>query len=100
MDKLFGNSRFRDALVMLDWTGRKFEISSGQFEEIRWEDLAVALRWGRLTMTAKSKGFQIPVADGLIAATALHHGLTVATRNARHFGNDLGIDAINPWHTG
>jgi hypothetical protein len=44
LDKLRGNQRFRDALVMLDWTGREFEIEPGRREEIRWEDLVDALR--------------------------------------------------------
>ena len=37
-----------------------------------------------------------PVRDGLIAATALVHGMTVATRNIAHF--DLtGTAVFNPW---
>jgi len=40
----------------------------------------VALEWGRL-----SAGDPIPVVDGLLAATALVHGLTVVTRNVDDF---------------
>lgn len=37
-----------------------------------------------------------PWADALIAATALHHGLTIVTRNARDF--DIpGLSVINPF---
>jgi predicted nucleic acid-binding protein len=36
------------------------------------------------------------MADGLIAATALEHGLTVATRNVRDFA-DLGVQLFDPW---
>ncbi len=37
-----------------------------------------------------------PLADALIAATALHHGLTVVTRNERDF--DLpGLTVLNPF---
>lgn len=43
-------------------------------------DVAVARRWGRLTARLGHSGV-----DLLIAATALEHGLTVATRNVRHF---------------
>lgn len=43
-------------------------------------DLSVARRWGRLSADIGHKG-----ADLLIAATALEHGLTVVTRNTRHF---------------
>jgi hypothetical protein len=44
LDKLHSNRRFHDALVMLDWSGREFEVSPGQVQEIRWEDLPTALR--------------------------------------------------------
>ena len=37
-----------------------------------------------------------PVRDGLIAATALVHGMTVATRNAAHF-ELTGAAVFNPW---
>jgi predicted nucleic acid-binding protein len=52
--------------------------------------------WGRCTAGAQQKGFTIPVADGLIAATALQHGLFVATRNTRHF-DVTGASVVNPW---
>ena len=35
-------------------------------------------------------------ADGLIAATALEHGLTVVTRNVRDF-DGRGVEVFNPW---
>jgi hypothetical protein len=34
--------------------------------------------------------------DALIAATALVHGLTVATRNVADF-EGMGVDVLNPW---
>jgi len=37
-----------------------------------------------------------PVRDGLIAATALVHGLTVVTRNVADF-QPCGVTLINPW---
>ncbi len=36
------------------------------------------------------------IPDLLIAATALVHGLTVVTRNVRHF-EDTGVQVVNPW---
>jgi predicted nucleic acid-binding protein len=36
------------------------------------------------------------MADGLIAATALEHDLTVVTRNVRDF-TGLGVALLNPW---
>lgn len=38
----------------------------------------------------------VPTADGLIAATALRHGLTVLTRNIRDFA-PTGVPTVNPW---
>ena len=37
-----------------------------------------------------------PVRDGLIAATALVHGMTVATRNLADF-IPTGVSVLNPW---
>jgi hypothetical protein len=38
----------------------------------------------------------VELADHLIAATALVHGLTVATRNTNHFAG-TGVRLLNPW---
>jgi predicted nucleic acid-binding protein len=38
----------------------------------------------------------LPTIDGLLAATASFHGLTLVTRNERDFA-DLGVPLINPW---
>jgi hypothetical protein len=54
-------------------------------------DLPTARRWGQLSADLGHDG-----ADLLIAATALEHGLTVVTRNLRHFG-PTGVATINPW---
>jgi predicted nucleic acid-binding protein len=37
-----------------------------------------------------------PIRDGLIAATALVHGLAVATRNTADF-DPTGVPTVNPW---
>lgn len=37
-----------------------------------------------------------PFRDGLIAATALVHGMTVVTRNVRDF-EPMGVELLNPW---
>lgn len=51
----------------------------------------VALEWGRL-----SAGDPLPVIDGLLAATAVVHGLTVATRNVADFKR-TGVALFDPF---
>jgi hypothetical protein len=59
-------------------------------------DRAVGLRWARLLAHLRSTGRAMPVKDSLIAATALTHGLTVATRNRRDFAK-AGVKLVNPF---
>ena len=56
----------------------------------------IAERWGVLAGERQLQGRPLNSADGLIAATALEHDLTVVTRNVRDFA-DLGVSIINPW---
>ncbi|MGD0680289.1 MAG: type II toxin-antitoxin system VapC family toxin [Polyangiaceae bacterium] len=56
----------------------------------------IAERWGVLAGECQLRGRGLSVADGLIVATALEHGLTVATRNVRDFV-DLGVAVFDPW---
>ena len=53
--------------------------------------------WGELTARAQRQGRVVHVADGLIAATALRHGLHVMTRNISDF-EPTGALLTNPWH--
>ena len=53
--------------------------------------LAVARRWGRLSARLGNMGM-----DLAIAATALEHGLSVATRNVGHF-EPTGVTVVNPF---
>lgn len=52
---------------------------------------AVALRGAQLQVPNPH-----PVQDGLIAATALVHGMTVVTRNTADFAS-TGVKVVNPW---
>ena len=61
-------------------------------------DTLVADRWGWLAARARSRGMSLPIIDGLLAATALHHGLTVVSRNASDFTN-AHVSVLNPWQT-
>jgi toxin FitB len=58
-------------------------------------DQSVADRWGRLTAQVGPKS-PLPVIDGLLAATALHHNLTFVTRNTKDVAA-TGVPVFNPW---
>ena len=51
----------------------------------------ISLEWGRIG-AIRTRGD----ADGLIAATAFVHGLTLVTRNVGDFA-DTGVRIVNPW---
>jgi toxin FitB len=59
-------------------------------------DAAVARRWALLVVDLRRTGETLPLLDGMIAATALQHGLTVATRNTRDFRR-TGVTVLNPF---
>lgn len=52
--------------------------------------------WGTFDAAAKKRGRVIPMADGLIAATAVRHGLHVMTRNVADFKETTAL-VVNPW---
>lgn len=54
-------------------------------------DLSTARRWGRLSGEIGHAG-----ADLMIASSALEHGLTVVTRNTRHF-QATGVGVVDPF---
>jgi toxin FitB len=57
---------------------------------------AIADRWGWIAAEAKRKGMTLPIIDGLLAATALHHNLTIVSRNVKDFVNTQ-VPVLNPW---
>ncbi len=59
-------------------------------------DTGVLLTWGALTGRLERNGTPMPAIDSLIAATVLHHDLTLATRNVADFKNS-GATLFNPW---
>jgi len=80
------DAEFAERLAL--WLDRLLHLYSDRLLPI---DLNVSRRWGRLSARIGHDG-----ADLLIAATALEHGLSVATRNVRHFA-PTGVGTINPF---
>jgi predicted nucleic acid-binding protein len=71
--------------LVLRFSGRILDVS-----------LDIAERWGLISAQAKIAGAQLAVVDGLMAATALHHNLTLVTRNTKDV-QVTGINTLNPW---
>ncbi len=59
-------------------------------------DERVWRRWGVLCGTAERAGRPLPVLDALVGAIAQVNGLTVVTRNERHFVR-CEVPVVNPW---
>jgi hypothetical protein len=59
-------------------------------------DVETTRVWGELTASAQKAGMVVHVSDGLIAATALRHGLHLMTRNVDDFAPS-GALIVNPW---
>lgn len=59
-------------------------------------EAATGIRWAQLLAKLGAAGSAMPFKDSLIAATALVHGLTVATRNFRDF-KAAGVKVVDPF---
>jgi len=59
-------------------------------------DVNAARLWGSLVASALSRQLTLPIIDSQIAAIASLHGLTIVTRNDKHF-SDVGATTLNPW---
>ena len=59
-------------------------------------DSETGLRWAGLLASLRTSGKAMPIKDSLVAATALVHGLTVATRNIRDF-EKAGVNVVDPF---
>lgn len=59
-------------------------------------DAATGIRWAQLLAKLRASGRAMPFKDSLIAATALTHGLTIATRNVRDF-RQADVNVFDPF---
>jgi predicted nucleic acid-binding protein len=61
-------------------------------------DSAVLKVWGKLCGKHQANGINLGIIDSLLAATAITHGLILATRNTRDFPGE--VKTFNPWTHG
>ena len=74
---------------------RWFDAGVQRLHCLAWES-DTGLRWAELLARLRSTGRTMPIKGSLIAATALLHGLTVATRNVEDFSK-AGVPTVNPF---
>lgn len=79
---LLGTSRKKKNLR--SWIQNLLQFYSDRILEI---DTEIAQIWGEITASAQRRGIIIPAIDGLIASTAIRHGLHLVTKNIRDFEN-------------
>ena len=91
VERLVASARRRklEAWMERDLLGR----FSGRILSI---DVNVINRWGRLMAEVEAKGRPLPMADSLIAATALAWDLELVTRNQADY-EGTGVRIVNPW---
>jgi len=58
--------------------------------------LAVAAAWGVIMARSRKAGRSLNGIDAFLAAIAQVRGLTLVTRNTKHF-ESLGLELLNPW---
>lgn len=56
----------------------------------------IMLEWRLLIEEGRKTGHTFSQPDLIIAATAIHHGLTVVTRDRSQF-DKAGVPVVNPW---
>ena len=93
----------RKGIALLGDTKRAAQLSE-LLNELEYEyshrilsyNISVAETWGNTVANAERQGFQRPVLDSLIAATAKLDGLVLVTRNVADMEH-MGVVILNPW---
>jgi toxin FitB len=75
---------------------RWFDAGAGRLHCLLW-DADTGLKWAELLARLRKNGKTMPIKDSLIAATAVVHGLAVATRNRVDFAK-AGVQVVDPFY--
>jgi toxin FitB len=51
----------------------------------------------KMRQTERTLPASFATLDSLLAATALHHNLSLVTRNVKDFAGITGLTVLNPW---
>ena len=108
LDQLFVSTvtfaEIRYGIEMVDDAIRRAELNDWLTDKVRpmfeqrvlgvSED--VMFRWRLLVEEGRKAGVTFSQPDLIIAATALHHGLTVVTRDAADYSR-ARVPVLNPW---
>ena len=91
MERGLAQQKRRDPAFARDLATWMEQTTASFADRIIGVDAAAARLWGRMSVDLGH--FNV---DLLVAATALVHGLTVVTRNVRHF-EPAGVRVLNPF---
>ena len=97
----------RKSVVLLPRNARRTSLEAWLSKELPLRfsnrilgvDQEVTDRWGHLSGLTSARGVHLGVIDGLLAATAMQHDLTLVTRDTRDVGT-TGVMLFNPWTNG
>lgn len=95
----FGIERLADPgrrAQLTDWLSHRVRPLFGQRVLEVSED--VLFKWRLLIEQGRKSGHTFSQPDLLIAATALHHGLTVVSRDTSEY-EKAGVEVLNPWES-
>lgn len=97
---VLGEIRFGIYLLPLGQRRRRlerwFQLGIASLVCLPW-DATIGLRWAQLLADLRGRGLAMPIKDSMIAATALQHRLTIATRNVKDFAK-TGVKVVDPFH--
>lgn len=97
-------AEIRYGIERLDDAGRRLELNDWLQHKVRpmFEERVLAvtedvmLKWRVLLEEGRKVGHTFPQPDLIIAATALHHGLTIVTRDRNDYER-ARVPVFNPW---